>query len=1524
MKKLTAVILTCSLLLFKVALLAQNCTINAGVNQVICNSQPLVLTATTAGNPNATPAYQWVLVSGAPVAFTAPGALSTSVTGINPGNYIFQFSGMCADGITAFDSVNVQVLPAPAQPLAGADIQICTPGSVSLSANAAPPGQTGTWIIPTTTTGITIATPGNPNSNATATTGGVKPLIWKIGNAACSLNDTVNVRVLNAATISAGANFTAGCTGSCITLNGSDPGLSPQVGLWQLVSGPSTPTFANSNLKNTSVCNLVPGVYVFKWNVSGPCSNGSAQVTVTVSNTYTAPIVGSAVTYTSFCNTSGINSLVLKAVALAPGETGTWSFISGPSTPSIVSPAKSNTLVTGLNGSGVYVFNFTVVNGHCTSTVAHTVYFQETLTGLTTPPDQQLNCGVASTTALITYTGLSNTNGLTRNGVLVSGPITAGVTTVRSGSGTTDTWTMAGMTASGKYLFRYEYRTACGTMFQDMFVYVSNSPTAATAGSDQLIPCSATSTALAGNNPAVGAGLWSQVDGPNLVAFSSTTAVLPTISGLIQGVYNFRWTVSGGGTCPPTQDEVTVVKASTTVVAANAGPDVTVCPGSFKLAGNTPGLTQTGTWTVSPSAGISFSNANDPRSFVSGVAPNTVHTFTWTIKNACTSSNDAVVVSTNANNPIPVPNAGADGCLANGITNINLVGNTAAGIISSWSALDGGSIGNSSSAVTTATVTGNGTYRYEYSLTAPGCSVLYDTVVFTIAPTTSVSAAGADQNICAATLPQSVNLTATAPVTGTGAWSQTAGDGGAIIVTPGSNATTVNNLVAGQFEFRYLISNGVCPISEDRVLVNVTPAPTTANAGPDIAQCSATASTVIAMAGNTPVSGTGTWSIVSGPFGTAPTFSNATSPVSNITGLSNGVYVLRWTISTGPACAESSDDITLTVSRAADANATVAGFCDVTSISLAGNPGTSGTWTNTSKPAAAVVPTITAITGENAFADNISKGAYIFNYSIPAIGACPTSNSSKTVNIYTAATSLADAGADISLCTGFTTATLTGNTPATGTAIWSLISGPNTPTPSGPNTNPTDTSLANLAEGLYLYRYSINTNTACAASADTVMIIKERTANALPNQRLCNVTSASLTGNAPVYSTGSWAQVSGPNTAAILLPSSAGTPINGLVPGTYVFSWSIAAAGACPASTSNVQVVIDAPVSATNAGADISICPASASPTLGSTPAGGATYLWSPASYLSDATAAAPDFNGTSYPGTFTYTLNTINGSCNASDQVVVTVRPYPADFSVSKAAYTTFTAVDAGAGSSYLWNFGLNSTPATANTIGPFNVTYSISGTKTASLTVTDGNLCTSTKSISFNAVSSALPLHLLTFAAQPQGENAILSWTVADAVNVKLFSIEKSTNGISYTTAGQVSFSPAKTTYNFEDVGASLSGKLSYYRLKMIDIDGTFSYSDTRILKWGGPATQPAVSPNPFINQFIVTASLEKRASVVSLVMTDSRGGVVLLRKISGLKEGINKIQVNVPDWIAKGIYFLRVDTEKGQPVYIKLIKE
>lgn len=110
---------------------------------------------------------------------------------------------------------------------------------------------------------------------------------------------------------------------------------------------------------------------------------------------------------------------------------------------------------------------------------------------------------------------------------------------------------------------------------------------------------------------------------------------------------------------------------------------------------------------------------------------------------------------------------------------------------------------------------------------------------------------------------------------------------------------------AGTHQITYTVTNTYGCTGSITLVTTVVQPPTAANAGPDI-----TASTnTVAMAANTPTSGTGHWSIASG---TGGSFANANSSTSNFTGTSNSVYQLVWTIS-NPPCSSSTDTVAVTM-----------------------------------------------------------------------------------------------------------------------------------------------------------------------------------------------------------------------------------------------------------------------------------------------------------------------------------------------------------------------------------------------------------------------------------------------------------------------------------------------------------------------------------------------------------------------------------------------------------------------------------
>ncbi len=120
-------------------------------------------------------------------------------------------------------------------------------------------------------------------------------------------------------------------------------------------------------------------------------------------------------------------------------------------------------------------------------------------------------------------------------------------------------------------------------------VTVSDPPTLSDAGPDQS-KCGVLTTNLAGNIPATGNGLWTQVSGPLPVTFGNTSQYNTSVNAPVQGIYVFRWTIINGAICPSSFDEVSVeFSNAVTVVAGSNSP---VCTGgAIQLTSSIAGAT---------------------------------------------------------------------------------------------------------------------------------------------------------------------------------------------------------------------------------------------------------------------------------------------------------------------------------------------------------------------------------------------------------------------------------------------------------------------------------------------------------------------------------------------------------------------------------------------------------------------------------------------------------------------------------------------------------------------------------------------------------------------------------------------------------------------------------------------------------------------------------------------------------------------------------------------------------------------
>jgi hypothetical protein len=176
----------------------------------------------------------------------------------------------------------------------------------------------------------------------------------------------------------------------------------------------------------------------------------------------------------------------------------------------------------------------------------------------------------------------------------------------------------------------------------------------------------------------------------------------------------------------------------------------------------------------------------------------------------------------------------------------------------------------------------------------------------------------------------------------------------------------------------------------------------------------------------------------------------------------------------------------------------------------------------------------------------------------------------------------------------------------------------------------------------------------------------------------------------------------------------------------------------------------------------------------------------------------------------------------------------------------------------------------------------------------------------------SSALPVKLANFAATLLDNQVQLNWQTAQEQNSSHFEIERSADGRNFDMIGQVNAlgnSSTLANYNHNDkLNASIAALTNiYYRLKSVDVDGTFSYSKIISIHLKKTYESLLLYPNPAKDDVNVQAYFSVDAKA-ALQVIDIFGKVVLQKDIHVLK-GRNSFQVDV-SLLKSGLYHLKIN--------------
>lgn len=184
-------------------------------------------------------------------------------------------------------------------------------------------------------------------------------------------------------------------------------------------------------------------------------------------------------------------------------------------------------------------------------------------------------------------------------------------------------------------------------------------------------------------------------------------------------------------------------------------------------------------------------------------------------------------------------------------------------------------------------------------------------------------------------------------------------------------------------------------------------------------------------------------------------------------------------------------------------------------------------------------------------------------------------------------------------------------------------------------------------------------------------------------------------------------------------------------------------------------------------------------------------------------------------------------------------------------------------------------------------------------------------------SAINTPVPVELASFNANVSGNTVVLTWVTATETNSYGFSIERARGNASFTEVAFVHSagnSSSTRIYKYKDEVFS-TGKY-FYRLKQIDHDNTFKYSDEVEVVISNPNTFDLFQnyPNPFNPSTRVRFSVPYD-SYIKLNLYDILGNRVAQVFEGMVESGQHELvfdtkSVEVP--LSSSIYFLRFETE------------
>ncbi len=241
----------------------------------------------------------------------------------------------------------------------------------------------------------------------------------------------------------------------------------------------------------------------------------------------------------------------------------------------------------------------------------------------------------------------------------------------------------------------------------------------------------------------------------------------------------------------------------------------------------------------------------------------------------------------------------------------------------------------------------------------------------------------------------------------------------------------------------------------------------------------------------------------------------------------------------------------------------------------------------------------------------------------------------------------------------------------------------------------------------------------------------------------------------------------------------------------------------------------------------------------------GVDAFGNPTSFGSVLSVAAAAFNA----GANLWTGTTVVMRKDHNDNVL---RPFSQVASQTvKALYVSFSDLNIVVGQR-IYGYSLMAPDVTAKTSAEI-LNYSNSSVFPTNTDASIGGLDLASSPGMFTS-GGILPVSLLSFAAGLNNRVVNISWETTDEATLRNFEVERSYDGADFSSIGTVLPNTIHATYNYTDETPGLNEPNIYYRLKMIDKNGTPAYSGMKLIKNNITEAKVTVYPNPVSDRLFI----------------------------------------------------------------------